>query len=145
MFYFWAFFNPWPNICIYSGKFIWVSLWYIIVTKDFNIQFVFSNNKHILVDGEWSVWSLWSECSATCGYDATAIRTRACDSPSPLHGGQTCSGSQEETNECNPAAPLCMSKTFYVNICHWNCMGRNCMYIFYMHMYKVYVIGQKQC
>ena len=115
MFYFWAFFNPWPNICIYhnSGKFIWVSLWYIIVTKDFNIQFVFSNNKHILVDGEWSVWSLWSECSATCGYDATAIRTRACDSPSPLHGGQTCTGSQEETDECNPAAPLCMSKTFY--------------------------------
>ena len=66
-------------------------------------------DKIVPVHGGWSVWGPWSECSASCGYGGTILRTRACDDPAPLHGGQTCLGSEEETEDCDTDLPLCMS------------------------------------
>lgn len=39
------------------------------------------------VDGQWIMWSPWSECSRTC--DGTRTRLRLC-SPTPECGGETC-------------------------------------------------------
>ncbi|ELU15433.1 hypothetical protein CAPTEDRAFT_224576 [Capitella teleta] len=51
------------------------------------------------VDGGWSEWSNWTECSETCGL-ATKVRFRVCDDPSPAYGGNNCSGSDNETVNC---------------------------------------------
>jgi len=50
------------------------------------------------VDGVLSEWSNFGACSTTCG-DGTQVRTRTCTPPS--HGGNPCSGSTEEQQDCN--------------------------------------------
>ncbi len=57
------------------------------------------------VNGGWSSWTSWSECSAECG-GGTQSRTRTCTNPSPSCGGSYCSGSSKETRECN-TQPCC--------------------------------------
>jgi hypothetical protein len=52
-----------------------------------------------LVDGGWSGWSLWSDCSTTCGA-GTQTRDRRCDSPAPTVEGQPCPGESRETQNC---------------------------------------------
>ncbi|XP_041478166.1 sushi, von Willebrand factor type A, EGF and pentraxin domain-containing protein 1-like [Lytechinus variegatus] len=52
------------------------------------------------VDGAWSHWSLWSECSTTCG-GGTRSRSRACTNPAPQGGGLNCSGKAEQVGMCN--------------------------------------------
>ncbi|XP_054713925.1 hemicentin-1-like [Uloborus diversus] len=51
------------------------------------------------VDGNWGSWSLWEACSVTCG-KGTQTRSRKCDNPEPLHGGQPCFGDSLEHQEC---------------------------------------------
>ena len=51
------------------------------------------------VDGGWSVWSIWSKCSVTCG-DGVQVRLRYCNNPSPTFGGRNCKGVAEETIPC---------------------------------------------
>ncbi|CAF4491519.1 unnamed protein product [Rotaria socialis] len=40
------------------------------------------------VDGQWNVWSPWSECSKTC--NGTRTRYRLCSSPQPECNGEIC-------------------------------------------------------
>lgn len=51
------------------------------------------------VDGSWSDWSEFSECSTTCG-SGSKRRSRSCDSPAPQGDGKACEGDQDETVEC---------------------------------------------
>ncbi|CAB4056512.1 unnamed protein product [Lepeophtheirus salmonis] len=51
------------------------------------------------IDGRWSKWSRWSTCSVNCGR-GKIIRTRACNSPTPAHGGQKCYGQPTQTRPC---------------------------------------------
>lgn len=51
------------------------------------------------VDGDWSQWSNWGDCSVSCGTGA-AVRRRRCDSPNPAYEGEDCDGEEEETREC---------------------------------------------
>ncbi|XP_023931419.1 CUB and sushi domain-containing protein 3-like isoform X1 [Lingula anatina] len=53
-----------------------------------------------VVHGEWSSWSSWSTCSVTCG-EGIQNRERQCDSPPPSNGGNTCSGSGDQSRQCN--------------------------------------------
>ncbi|XP_061173323.1 SCO-spondin-like [Saccostrea echinata] len=58
-------------------------------------------NDHLCpVDGEWSSWSTFSQCTASCG-GGTQVRTRTCTHPRPLHGGATCTGFANETQKCS--------------------------------------------
>jgi len=50
-------------------------------------------------DGQWSAWES-SPCTKTCGSDGIQTKTRSCDSPSPMGGGNPCVGSSTETIGC---------------------------------------------
>ncbi|XP_069104021.1 coadhesin-like isoform X2 [Argopecten irradians] len=51
------------------------------------------------MDGVWSDWPAWTDCSSTCG-NGTMTRHRTCDNPSPVYGGDDCEGSTTETQTC---------------------------------------------
>ena len=60
---------------------------------------------HILdIDGGYTEWSEWTECTATCG-GGTRRHSRACTNPSPKNKGKTCIeqelGPPKETEDCN--------------------------------------------
>ena len=54
------------------------------------------------VDGGYSDWSEFSECSATCG-EGLRIRKRSCNNPEPKNGGKNCNdlGADTDTKSCN--------------------------------------------
>lgn len=49
--------------------------------------------------GGWGAWSAFGDCSRSCG-GGVRFRTRRCDNPPPLHGGEKCVGSREEFAIC---------------------------------------------
>ncbi|XP_066544690.1 SCO-spondin [Amia ocellicauda] len=53
------------------------------------------------VDGDWSPWGAWSQCSVPCG-GGVRLRLRLCDNPAPQGGGRGCAGGQEQQQECSP-------------------------------------------
>ncbi|CAM9592142.1 unnamed protein product [Lampetra fluviatilis] len=52
------------------------------------------------VDGGWSDWSPWEECSRSCG-QGNRTRTRTCGNPPAQHGGRACEGRPLERILCN--------------------------------------------
>ncbi|XP_035532434.1 semaphorin-5B isoform X2 [Morone saxatilis] len=52
------------------------------------------------VNGAWSCWSSWSQCSVGCG-GGHYQRTRSCNSPAPANGGDICLGLHTEEALCN--------------------------------------------
>ncbi|XP_074652890.1 adhesion G protein-coupled receptor B3-like [Tubulanus polymorphus] len=63
------------------------------------------NTRPCPVDGYWSNWGNWSQCSKSCGGGAS-FRYRDC-SP-PLYGGENCTGLDIAQQECNTR--MCPSK-----------------------------------
>lgn len=67
----------------------------------------------VSVDGAYTPWTQWSECTATCG-GGTQMRNRSCTNPPPQNEGKTCLdqglGPQLETQNCNMEP--CPSKLF---------------------------------
>ncbi|XP_021353607.1 uncharacterized protein LOC110450424 isoform X1 [Mizuhopecten yessoensis] len=59
------------------------------------------------VDGNWSRWGEWSQCSITCSkpgeLTGIAFRHRYCSNPSPQYGGKPCNGQSKEEKECTPS------------------------------------------
>ncbi|KAI8517213.1 Retinal rod rhodopsin-sensitive cGMP 3',5'-cyclic phosphodiesterase subunit delta [Branchiostoma belcheri] len=57
------------------------------------------------VHGGWSIWSLFSPCTAACGH-GNQTRSRNCTSPEPARGGNSCpgddggSGQETQTRGC---------------------------------------------
>ena len=52
------------------------------------------------VDGEWGIWSSLHHCSLTCG-GGIKERTRQCNNPPHLYGGQQCPGDEMESRDCS--------------------------------------------
>ncbi|XP_053388061.1 A disintegrin and metalloproteinase with thrombospondin motifs adt-1-like isoform X2 [Mercenaria mercenaria] len=52
------------------------------------------------VDGHWTSWGQWGQCSVTCG-GGTKLRHRTCTHPAPSDGGKTCSGSSSLAGSCS--------------------------------------------
>ena len=52
------------------------------------------------INGEWSDFGDWSECSAVCK-GGTQTRKRTCTEPAPETGGADCVGDSTETRDCN--------------------------------------------
>ena len=57
------------------------------------------------MNGGYSKWSAFEECSEECG-GGEQSRSRSCDNPKPAHGGKDCSdiGPAMETKPCNTQA-----------------------------------------
>uniref|UniRef100_A0A8C7YSA9 Complement component 6, duplicate 1 n=1 Tax=Oryzias sinensis TaxID=183150 RepID=A0A8C7YSA9_9TELE len=49
------------------------------------------------VDGYWSCWGPWSSCGVTM----RRSRSRRCDNPSPLKGGEPCQGPDKQVEPCH--------------------------------------------
>ena len=64
------------------------------LTRDFNFEL-------FLVNGKYTSWTSWTECSVSCG-NGTKMRQRDCANPSPKYGGKDCSslGVSEEIVGC---------------------------------------------
>ena len=50
----------------------------------------------LLVDGAWSAWTEWTNCSVTCW----SYRSRECDDPAPLYFGLDCVGDYNQSMRC---------------------------------------------
>ena len=80
----------------------------------FAMKLFFIDKYMTIVDGNWSLWSLWSDCSVSCGYAAgVQTRKRACDDPAPDHGGMECPGVEDGSRDCDPPPPLCTSENIF--------------------------------
>ena len=54
----------------------------------------------IIVDGNWGDWSNWDACSVTCG-SGSKSRSRSCDNPAPVLGGNDCAGDAVDQASCD--------------------------------------------
>ncbi|XP_022783430.1 coadhesin-like [Stylophora pistillata] len=75
------------------------------------------------VNGKFSPWTQWQQCSKTCG-GGTQTRTRRCDSPSPSNGGKACTGDTFQTRECN--TNTCPVDGMWSNWASWTVCSRTC-------------------
>ena len=67
------------------------------------------------LEGGWSTWSVYGDCSVTCGM-GSKTRTRKCQSPVPPNGGSACIGEDSETKDCEEMAcpgMLCLHHCIY--------------------------------
>ncbi|KAL3886512.1 hypothetical protein ACJMK2_026497, partial [Sinanodonta woodiana] len=55
------------------------------------------------VNGEWSMWESWSQCSCDTG---TRTRDRECNNPAPASGGSECVGIRSEQSSCADQCPV---------------------------------------
>ncbi|XP_035482690.1 A disintegrin and metalloproteinase with thrombospondin motifs 6 isoform X2 [Scophthalmus maximus] len=67
-------------------------------------------------DGGWGPWSLWGECSRTCG-GGVSSSMRHCDSPAPSGGGKYCLGERKRYRSCNTDACPAGSRDFREKQC----------------------------
>ncbi|XP_058048885.1 A disintegrin and metalloproteinase with thrombospondin motifs 3 [Ahaetulla prasina] len=61
---------------------------------------MWKNTNQLKQDGGWGGWTKFGSCSRTCG-TGVRFRTRQCNNPMPLNGGQDCSGINFEYQLCN--------------------------------------------
>ena len=61
---------------------------------------ILNNN---LVNGRYTEWSRWGDCSATCG-GGELTKTRTCTDPAPANGGKDCVGVASLSQACNKHA-----------------------------------------
>eukprot|EP00117_Sycon_ciliatum_P036667 scpid24237/ scgid3567/ Hemicentin-1; Fibulin-6 len=61
-------------------------------------QTISCQTKPCPVDGQWSNWSPYSQCNASC--EGTQVRNRSCNSPTPDYGGKICIGNYTHQQPC---------------------------------------------
>ncbi|CAI5677638.1 A disintegrin and metalloproteinase with thrombospondin motifs 8 [Oreochromis niloticus] len=54
----------------------------------------------MVVDGGWSSWGPWQQCSRTCG-GGVEFSYRECTNPVPQNGGKYCEGQRVQYQSCN--------------------------------------------
>ncbi|XP_060570518.1 thrombospondin-2-like isoform X1 [Ruditapes philippinarum] len=78
------------------------------------------------VNGQWSDWSAWGNCSVTCE-NGTRTRHRECTDPGPQFGGMNCTGDTLEIEECSsqpcPVHGGWCTKQGYTTTCTRNYRG----------------------
>lgn len=59
----------------------------------------------VFINGGWSTWSQWTDCSAKCG-KGFQRRQRSCTNPAPLNGGSQCAGEKKQQIHCASICPV---------------------------------------
>ena len=67
----------------------------------------------MLVDGGWSEWTGWSQCTKTCGTGTQQI-SRKCNDPVPQHGGHDCGADNSQSRDCNKLPCKLYNRVCYV-------------------------------
>ena len=78
------------------------------------------------IDGNYTEWSEWSECSVTCN-GGVRSRTRTCSNPAPKNGGENCVsrfGAGEDFEDCNTMECGMWCIAYYVCNASWATSGR---------------------
>ncbi|XP_069698808.1 A disintegrin and metalloproteinase with thrombospondin motifs 12-like [Periplaneta americana] len=95
------------------------------------------------VNGGWSAWSKWSDCSRTCG-GGIKFMDRDCTAPTPQNHGRYCLGERREYRVCNTRPCDPESPTFREQQCaEYNTKPREGA----LHKWSSYVISNpaKSC
>ncbi|XP_065541313.1 A disintegrin and metalloproteinase with thrombospondin motifs 3 isoform X1 [Lathamus discolor] len=61
---------------------------------------MWKNANQLKQDGNWGPWTKFGSCSRTCG-TGVRFRTRQCNNPTPINGGEDCAGVNFEFQLCN--------------------------------------------
>ncbi|KFZ62774.1 A disintegrin and metalloproteinase with thrombospondin motifs 3, partial [Podiceps cristatus] len=61
---------------------------------------MWKNTNQLKQDGNWGPWTKFGSCSRTCG-TGVRFRTRQCNNPMPINGGEDCAGVNFEFQLCN--------------------------------------------
>ncbi|KAK2720439.1 netrin receptor UNC5C-like isoform X1 [Artemia franciscana] len=80
----------------------------------------------VLVNGGWSSWSSWGECTpvqGTCGVGLKK-RSRFCNAPAPLNGGKLCPGLGVMKQDCSIPCPAVDGK--WTSWSAWSICGPDC-------------------
>jgi hypothetical protein len=72
-----------------------------------------------LVNGNWGVWSSITACSQTCG-SGVQTKSRLCNNPAPLKGGEYCAGLPDEDQDCNTHKCPSMFQLFHIYNYNYN-------------------------
>ena len=56
------------------------------------------------VDGGWTEWQHWGECTVACG-EGKRVSRRYCTKPFPMHGGKKCQGEKIKEGKCEKLPP----------------------------------------
>ncbi|XP_044528060.1 hemicentin-1 [Gracilinanus agilis] len=80
-------------------------------------------NKPCPVDGNWSEWSPWEECTRTCG-QGNRTRTRTCNNPTAQHNGKPCEGNAVDILMCN--AKPCPVRGAWSTWLPWGSCSESC-------------------
>jgi len=81
-----------------------------------------NDNDDDVVNGGWSVWSEWSDCSVSCGRGVRR-RFRTCSSPLPLNGGAKCDGDSVHKSHCStPCAGQSSMALYHITAAFANCI-----------------------
>jgi len=82
--------------------------------SNISFQDAIDSGQLVSVDGVWSDWSTWGECSVSCG-GGTQTQTRTCTNPSPYCAGADCDGFSSQNQSCNTQTcdAGCQPGTYY--------------------------------
>ena len=65
------------------------------------------------VNGDWTDWGSWGECSSSCG-EGIKSRRRSCTAPSPMGSGKDCVGDATSNQACTKSACPGKLQYFYI-------------------------------
>ena len=97
---------PFATISLWDQT-LWCSI--AIVQDLFGVSKVTCLLSFTIVDGSWSAWGSYGQCSKTCGR-GIKIRHRYCTNPAPARGGRNCTGPRTDSAPCNER--MCPGKLF---------------------------------
>lgn len=126
----WMPWSPCPVTCGY-GSIQKVQYWFDEKGQKTNETYVLHSTCYVdvkcKIDGNWTMWSPFSACSAVCG-PGKRKQTRSCTNPRPDNGGKDCFGPSDNYTDCNLQECPPIPKDFNIKSCaigeKFNCTSK---------------------